>query len=69
MNLYRVIFSLKEKEYVINYKGEILKHRFFADFVVFENIIVEIKAKEGGIAEEDYAQTLNYLKCSGCKIG
>ena len=29
----------------------------------------EIKAKERGIAEEDFAQTLNYLKCSGCKIG
>jgi len=32
---------------------------------VFENVILEIKAKEGGIAEEDLAQSLNYLKCSG----
>ena len=32
-------------------------------------MIVEIKAKEGGIAEEDIAQALNYLKCSGCKVG
>jgi GxxExxY protein len=35
---------------------------------VFEKIILEIKAKEG-IADEDYAQTINYLKCSGCKVG
>ena len=37
--------------------------------MVFDKVIFEIKAKEGGIAEEDYAQTLNYLKCSGCKVG
>src|ERR1044071_10250949 len=59
----------REKEYLINYKETILRHRFYADFVVFDRVIVEIKAKEGGIAEEDYAQALNYLKCSGCKVG
>ena len=59
----------REKEYQIVYKDTILPHRFFADFVVFGKIIAEIKAKEGGIAEEDVAQALNYLKCSGCKVG
>ncbi len=59
----------REKEYQIQYKEVILPHRFFADFVVFDKVIVEIKAKEGGIAEEDYAQTINYLRCSGCKVG
>ena len=59
----------REREYLIHYKETILKHRFYADFVVFDKVIVEIKAKEGGIAEEDYAQALNYLKCSGCKVG
>lgn len=59
----------REKEYLVHYKESILPHRFYADFVVFNKVIVEIKAKEGGIAEEDYAQTLNYLRCSGCKIG
>jgi GxxExxY protein len=54
---------------LIYYKETILRHRFYADFVVFDKVIVEIKAKERGIAEEDYAQTLNYLKCSGCKVG
>jgi GxxExxY protein len=63
------IFFEREKEFQIEYKDTILKHRFYADFIVFENIILEIKAKEGGIAEEDYAQAINYLKCSGCKIG
>lgn len=59
----------REKEYQIHYKGVILPHKFYADFVVMDKVIVEIKAKEGGIAEEDYAQTLNYLRCSGCKVG
>ena len=59
----------REKEYIIQYKKDVLHHKFYADFVVFDKVIVEIKAKDGGIAEEDYAQTINYLKCSGCKVG
>jgi len=58
----------REKEYQISYEGIILPHQFYADFVVFDRVILEIKAKEGGIAEEDYAQTLNYLRASGCKV-
>ncbi len=58
----------REKEYKIQYKSIILPHKFFADFIVMDQIILEIKAKEG-IAEEHLAQTLNYLKVSGCKIG
>lgn len=59
----------REKEYSIQYKNSTLPHKFYADFVVFDKVIVEVKAKEGGIAEEDYAQCINYLKCSGCKVG
>ena len=59
----------REEEYIIRYKEKILKHKFYADFVVFDNVILEIKAKEGGIAEADYAQTINYLKASGVKVG
>jgi GxxExxY protein len=63
-----VLFE-REKEYVIQYKDVILPHKFYADFVVLDKVIVEVKAKEGGIAEEDLAQAINYLKVSGCKIG
>jgi len=59
----------REKEYNISYKGVVLPHRFFADFVVMDKIILEIKAAEGGLAEAHLAQTLNYLKASGCKLG
>jgi GxxExxY protein len=65
----RGIIYEREKEYLIHYKEVILPHKFYADFVVLGKIIVEVKAKEGGIAEEDLAQTINYLKVSGCKVG
>lgn len=58
----------REKEYSIPYKQTVLKHKFFADFVIFDKVIVEIKAKSG-IAPDDMAQTINYLKTSGCKVG
>ncbi len=59
----------REKQFDVNYKGKILDHKFFADFVVLNDIVLEIKAKSGGIAPEDLAQTINYLKVSGCKVG
>ena len=59
----------REKEYDINYKGKILKHKFFADFFMLNNIIVEIKSTKEGVSKEYISQTLNYLKVSGCKIG
>lgn len=59
----------REQEYKVQYKKAILKHSFNADFVVFDAVIVEAKAKQGGISDDDLAQTLNYLKVSGCKVG
>jgi GxxExxY protein len=58
----------REKQYTVNYKNTILPHFFYADFVLFDNLILEIKAQEG-ISDEDCARTINYLKCSGCKVG
>ena len=40
----RGIYFEREKEYLVNYKGKILAHKFYADFVVFDKIIVEIKS-------------------------
>lgn len=58
----------REKEYAVNYKGIILPHKFYADFVVYDKIVLEVKGISG-IADEDVAQTLNYLKVSGNKLG
>ena len=57
----------REKLYRVNYKDIILPHKFFADFVVFDKIILEVKAVSG-IADEFVAQALNYLKVSGNKL-
>lgn len=57
----------REVEFSVNYKGIILPHKFYADFVVFNNIILEVKGKSA-IAAEHIAQTLNYLMVSGCKL-
>lgn len=59
----------REKEYGVIYKGSPLKHKFFADFVFFNDVIVEIKACEKGIIDEHIAQTLNYIKVSGGRVG
>jgi GxxExxY protein len=59
----------REDEYPIEYKGEVLKHRFFADFTLQEDIIVEVKANKDGITDDAIAQTLNYLKASGIRLG
>ena len=58
----------REVEYLVHYKDVILPHKFYADFVVFNKIILEIKGVSG-IADEHLAQTLNYLKVSGNKLG
>lgn len=58
----------REKEYLVEYKEIVLPHRFYADFVINDKIILEIKAQQG-IPEEHFSQVLNYLAVSKCKIG
>ena len=60
---------IREKEFDINYKGIILPHKFYADFFVMNNVIVEVKAAKNGILKEFTEQTLNYLKVSNCSLG
>lgn len=59
----------RERQYSVPYKETILPHKFYADFVVNKHIILEVKAMEGGLADATIAQTINYLKVSGCKVG
>ena len=53
----------REKQYIVNYKDIVLPHKFYADFIVFDKIILEVKAVSG-IADEFVAQAINYLKVS-----
>lgn len=58
----------RERPYTITYKGKVLPRKYFADFVVFGSIILEVKAKPFIINPFVY-QTINYLKASGIKLG
>jgi len=57
----------REREFTVTYKDTILKHKFYADFVVFDKIILEIKSVEL-LNDKHLAQCINYLKVSGCKL-
>ncbi|WP_179020412.1 GxxExxY protein [Winogradskyella forsetii] len=57
----------REKRYVVNYKDIVLKHKFYADFVVFDKIILELKTVEL-LTDKHLAQCINYLKVSECKL-
>lgn len=57
----------REKMYEVNYKGIILPHKFYADFVVFDKIILEVKGV-ANITDEFIAQALNYLKVSNNQL-
>ena len=57
----------REKEYKVNYKGIILLHKFYADFVVFDKIILAVKAVSE-ISDKFVAQAINYLKISNNKL-
>ena len=57
----------REKEFVVHYKDIILKHKFYADFVIDDKIILEVKSCKG-IIDEHFAQVLNYLTISKLKI-
>lgn len=60
---------VREKELEVEYKGKKLKHRFFSDFVCYDNIIVEAKSSDKGRTDDYIAQILNYLRVSGNTVG
>ncbi|MCO4294743.1 GxxExxY protein [Solitalea sp. MAHUQ-68] len=49
----------REKEYSITYKDVVLKHKYYADFVVNNSIILEIKTASL-IIDSFILQTVNY---------
>lgn len=62
-----VIFD-EERMLEIRYKDIILDKKYFADFVCYEKIILEIKAVDR-LYDEHYCQVLNYLNAARFKLG
>lgn len=57
----------REKEYSVTYKNTTLKHKFYADFVIYDKIILEIKTVDC-FNNSHYNQCLNYLRISENKL-
>jgi GxxExxY protein len=64
----RDIRFMSQKELCILYKGQKLKKTYIADFLIFDQIIVEIKALDQLTSRKE-AQLLNYLKTTGLSVG
>ena len=58
----------RERQYTIEYKGVVLPHRYVADFIVYEKILLEVKAVET-LIEAHIKQLLNYLATSKLRLG
>jgi GxxExxY protein len=58
----------KKKHLPLIYKGLMLESHLRIDILVENKIIIELKAVEG-LTDVHLAQTLTYLKLSGCKLG
>jgi len=58
----------KEFRLEVSYKGKILSKYYIADFICYDNIIVEIKAVNE-LSGVDESQVINYLKAANMKLG
>ena len=58
----------REKLLPIMYKGEMLSKEYYADFVCYDKIIVELKAVTA-LVKAHKAQVINYLKADDKEIG
>lgn len=57
-----------QKRMPIHYKGRLLEKQYFIDFLVFDQLLVEIKALDK-LGPKEEAQLLNYLKAAGGGVG
>jgi len=58
----------REKRFDVHYKDAILRHNFYADFVVYGNLILEVKAC-AEINKDHVRQTLNYISIAKSSLG
>ena len=52
----------------LTYKGVLLAQTYIPDLIVFEKVIVELKAVRE-LTDQHRAQVLNYLKSTGMQVG
>jgi len=59
---------LREQKLELSYKGQKLTKYYVADFICYDKIVVELKALTQ-LDNQNIAQTINYLKATGYKLG
>ena len=64
----RNILYTREQKFEVVYKDIVLLHFFIADFIVFDDIVLEVKATSS-IIDSHIAQTLNYMKLVNGQVG
>jgi GxxExxY protein len=64
----RSIPYVREQLLTITYKGKLLSKKYQADFICYENIIVELKALSE-LNTTHQSQLINYLKVTNIKLG
>jgi GxxExxY protein len=58
----------REAELPLRYKGRVLGNAWKADFIVFDAVVLELKAADALTAAHE-AQLLNYLKAGRFEVG
>ena len=64
----RGIIFKKEEQIEVYYKQHTLKQYYQADFICYDNIIVELKAAES-LSANHTSQLINYLNATDCRVG
>jgi len=62
-----IVFQ-NQAELDVYYRGRRLNKKYKADFIIEDKVLIEVKGKHG-LTETDEAQTINYLKATGLKVG
>ncbi|MBA3665158.1 MAG: GxxExxY protein [Bacteroidetes bacterium] len=58
----------REQKFEVLYKDIVLPHYYCSDFIVYDKIVLEIKA-QSDVIDQHYKQVINYLAVSKMKLG
>ena len=58
----------REKHFLVNYRGVTLAHDFFADFLCYDKVVVELKAVSE-LDNENREQIINYIHAADKQVG
>jgi GxxExxY protein len=65
---HRELLFRREAELRIIYKAKTMDKRYFADFICYDKLLLELKSVKELLREHE-AQVFNYLKATGLKLG